>query len=60
MELKIDHTPREALKQIKDKNYKLRFLGKLGENTDSCNKILGVRISYDKKTKEHSCEVEWL
>lgn len=60
LELKIDHTPREVLEQIKDKNYKLRFLGKLGENTDSLNKILGVGISYDKKTKEHSCEVEWL
>ena len=31
MELKVDHTSEEALEQIKNKNYKLRFQGKLAE-----------------------------
>ena len=59
LELKVDHSPREALKQIVDKDYKLKFQGKIGEiKTD--HKILGVGISYDKKTKKHSCVTQWL
>lgn len=30
LELKVDSTPEEAIQQIKDKNYALRFKGKLG------------------------------
>ena len=59
LELKVDHSPREALKQIVDKDYKLKFQGKIGEiKTD--HKILGVGISYDEKTKKHSCVTQWL
>ena len=59
LELKVDHSPREALKQIVDKDYKLKFQGTIGEiKTD--HKILGVGISYDKKTKKHSCVTQWL
>ena len=31
LELKVDHSPREALKQIVDKDYKLKFQGTIGE-----------------------------
>ena len=53
MELKVDHTPEEALEQIKNKNYKLRFQGKLAEKKVTVKKILGIGISYDRKTKKH-------
>lgn len=58
LELKIDSTPEEAIRQIKDKNYLLRFRGKLGEAPKYTGRILLVGISYQKKTKKHSCRVE--
>lgn len=60
LELKAGGTPKQALQQIKDKNYVLRLKGKLGENQNVTGRILGVGISYDKKSKEHSCIVEEL
>lgn len=57
MELKVDHTPEEALEQIKNKNYKLRFQGKLAEKKVAVKKILGIGISYDRKTKKQEDEV---
>lgn len=60
LELKVDHTPEEAISQIKDKKYILRFTGKLGETPKYTGRILGVGISYDKKHKKHSCKVEVL
>ena len=60
LELKIDHTPQKAIEQIKEKNYQLRFQGKIGEIPVYEGNILAVGISYDKKTKKHSCEVEML
>ena len=60
LELKIDHTPEEALNQIKSKNYNLRFQGKLAEQMGYENKVIGVGISYNKKTKKHNCRVEKL
>ena len=54
MELKVDHTPEEALEQIKNKNYKLRFQGKLVEKKVTVKKILGIGISYDRKTKKRT------
>lgn len=60
LELKVDSTPEEAIKQIKDKNYMLRFRGKLGEREKNTGRILAVGISYQKKTKEHHCKVEVL
>ena len=60
LELKVDHSPQEAIKQIKNKNYQLRFQGKIGEISQFQGKILAVGISYDQKTKKHECEVEWL
>lgn len=60
LELKIDHTPQEAIEQIKEKNYQLRFQEKIGEYPVYDGSILAVGISYDRKTKKHNCEVETL
>ena len=60
LELKVDSSPEEAIQQIKDKDYILRFQGKLGENKKYTGKIFGVGISYDKETKEHQCKIEML
>lgn len=60
LELKVDHTPDEALRQIKSKKYALRFKGKLGEESKYKGRILAVGISYDRKTKKHFCKVEVL
>lgn len=58
LELKVDSTPEEALRQIRNKNYILRFRGKLGEMPKYSGKILAVGISYDRKTKAHTCKIE--
>lgn len=58
LELKVDHTPEEAIRQIKDRKYVLRLKGRLGEREKVTGRILAVGISYDRKTKEHSCKVE--
>lgn len=60
LELKVDHTPDEAIQQIKDKKYALRFMGKLGEEPKYTGRILAVGISYDRQQKKHSCKVEIL
>lgn len=60
LELKVNHTAEEAVQQIRDKKYALKFEGKLGENPRYTGRILGVGIAYDKETKEHSCQIEVL
>ncbi|MDE7313076.1 MAG: ATP-binding protein [Eubacterium sp.] len=60
LELKVNDTPKNALQQIKDKKYALKFEGKLGEEPKYLGRILGVGIGYDKKTKIHSCRIEVL
>ena len=60
LELKTDKSPEHALAQIRSKNYALRLKGKLGEKPKYTGRILGVGISYDRKTKEHACIVEEL
>lgn len=60
LELKVDSTPEEAIRQIKDKKYALRFKGKLGEKSKYTGRVLAVGISYNKKTKEHFCMIEEL
>ena len=47
-------------KIIKEKNYALRFQGKLGEKPKYTGRVLAVGISYSRKTKEHACRVEAL
>lgn len=60
LELKVNGTPEDAIQQIKEKDYTLRFKGKLGDKPKYTGRILLVGISYDKQTKEHSCAVEIL
>ena len=58
LELKVDHSPTEAIAQMKDKGYMLRFRGKIAEKPRYTGRILLVGIGYDKKTKQHACQVE--
>ena len=60
MELKWDKTARGAITQIKEREYALRFKGKLAEKTVHTGRILAVGIGYNKVTKEHACKVEEL
>lgn len=60
LELKVGHTPEEAIRQIKDKKYAMRFQGKIGEQQRYTGNVLAVGIGYDKKKKIHSCKVETL
>ncbi|MGN9056105.1 AAA family ATPase [Bariatricus sp. HCP28S3_A7] len=60
LELKVDHTPEEAIQQIIDKKYALCFSGKLGEQAQYTGRILAVGISYNKQKKKHFCKVEVL
>ncbi|MDO5550510.1 MAG: AAA family ATPase [Lachnospiraceae bacterium] len=58
LELKADHTAQEAINQIKDRRYALKFRGKIGEERCYTGRILAVGIAYDKVSKKHSCMVE--
>lgn len=60
LELKAGHTPEEAVRQIKERKYALRFQGKMEEKARYSGRILAVGIAYDRKTKKHSCKVEVL
>ena len=60
LELEVNQTPEEAIWQIKDKKYALRFKGKIGEEPRYTGRILAVGISYDKQQKKHFCRVEVL
>ena len=53
-------TPEKAIAQIREKDYALRFRGKLGEEPRYTGRVLLVGIAYDKETKEHCCKVETL
>ena len=50
--LKVGCLPDEAIHQIKNKKYALRFKGKLSEKLKYRGIILAVGISYDEKTKK--------
>ena len=60
LELKVDHTAEEAIQQIKDKKYALKFQGKMGDRQQYTGRILGVGIAYSKEDKKHSCKIEEL
>lgn len=60
IELKMNSTPEEAISQIRQKQYALRFQEYNGQNPRYTGRILAVGISYSKKTKEHSCLVQEL
>ena len=58
LELKGDHTPDEAIAQIIDKKYALKFMPKLAGQKIYTGRILAVGIGYWKESKKHSCKVE--
>ena len=60
LELKVDDTPQNAIRQIREKEYALGFAPKPGEKPRYTGRILAVGIAYDRKTKRHSCAVEIL
>ncbi len=62
LELKVNHTAQEAIQQIKERQYALRFEGKFGENPEYTGRILAVGIAYHKsdEKKRHECRVEVL
>lgn len=60
LELKVDHTPEEAIQQIKDRRYDLCFREKFGQEPGYTGRILAVGIGYDKKGKKHRCKEEVL
>jgi hypothetical protein len=60
VELKVDHTAADAIQQIKDKQYALKFAERIAERQRYTGRILGVGIAYDRKTKKHSCKIEVL
>ena len=58
LELKVDHTPDEAIAQIIDKKHALKFMPKLAGQKIYTGRILAVGIGYWKESKKHSCKVE--
>jgi len=58
LELKVDHTADEAIAQIMDKKYALKFVPKLAGQKIYTGRILAVGIGYWKDSKKHSCKVE--
>ena len=58
LELKVDHTPDEAIAQIIDKKYALKFMPKLAGQKIYTGRILAVGIGYWKESKKNSCKVE--
>ena len=62
IELKVNHSAQEAIRQIRERQYALRFEGKLGGKPEYTGRILAVGIAYDKtdKNKRHTCQVEVL
>ena len=62
IELKVDHTADEAIRQIRERQYAFRFEGKIGEKPEYTGRILAVGIAYSRndKSKRHECKVEVL
>ena len=62
IELKVNHPAKEAILQIKDRRYALRFEGKISGKPEYTGRILAVGIAYDKNDpqKRHECKVEVL
>lgn len=62
LELKVGHTAEEAVQQIKNRQYALRFEGKIGEKPEYTGRVLAVGIAYNKDdpAKHHECKIEVL
>lgn len=57
LELKVDQSPDAAIQQIVDKNYALRFQGRLGGGGAYPGRKLAVGMVYDRAGKVHHCKV---
>lgn len=62
IELKVNHTAEEAIAQIKERRYALRFEGKSGQRPEYTGRVLAVGIAYNREdaSKRHECKVEVL
>lgn len=60
LELKVDSSPEEEIRQIKTRKYDLRFRERIGEEQKYTGRILAVGIAYNKKEKKHICRIEVL
>ncbi len=60
LDLKVDKGMEEAVMQIKEREYVIRFRGKIGERPRCLGRIMAVGIGYDRESKEHRCLVEVL
>ena len=60
LELKAGQTPEDAIRQIKEKKYAMKFQGRIGGKGEYTGRVLAVGISYDRKEKKHSCKIEVL
>lgn len=60
LELKVGHSPEDAIAQIKEKNYAVRFAGNTVGTAAKTKRVLLVGIGYDKRKKKHQCKVEVL
>ena len=62
IELKVDDTADNAIRQIKDRRYAQNFDGKLGEEPKCTGRILAVGIAYNRKdeNKRYEGKVEVL
>lgn len=60
LELKAGRSPEEAICQIKERKYDLRFRAGPGERQKYTGRILAVGIGYGKEKKEHRCKIEVL
>ena len=60
LELKVDHSVDEAIRQMKEKRYALKFESQIGGKPRYTGRVLGVGIAYDRKTKKHKCKIEVL
>ena len=62
LELKVNDTPENAIRQIRERHHALRLEGRLGERREYTGRILAVGISYrkDDPSKTHHCAVEVL
>lgn len=57
LELKVDRNPDDAIGQIVDKKYALKFRGRLGDESAYTGRILAVGMTYNRDSKEHYCKV---
>lgn len=60
LELKVNDSPEHAIRQIREKKYALKLRKRAGSNAKEKRRVLAVGISYDKKTKKHSCKIDFL